>query len=78
MICSVCEDGGWVCENHRIYLGRASTLPNAAAPVSLALDAIRAIGMRRRDYLAALSSMKMNKAGAGRRRQSPDLAFSSR
>jgi len=44
--------------------------------LSLALDAIRAIGMRRRDYLAALSSMKMNKAGTGRRRQSRDLAFS--
>jgi hypothetical protein len=44
-----------------ICLGKANTLANAAALVSLALDAIRAPGTCRRDYQGALRTMTMNR-----------------
>jgi hypothetical protein len=62
MICTVCEDSGWVCENHP-YLpwGRARTLANAAALACLAPDAIRAMPKYRRDCRKALSVMTLNR-----------------
>jgi hypothetical protein len=42
MIYTLCEDSGWVCENHRTYPGvSARTLASAAALADLALAAIR-------------------------------------